>query len=109
MANPNLLNVTSIYAKNIAISSTSGTQTALTCPSDKLIKIQSINVHHDGSSYHTLFINGKQVSGGSSSSPPGDQNLTLGSFYLLEGQTVEFSSNGTKADLFISYEEIDDA
>tara|TARA_R100001443_G_scaffold56073_1_gene67164 strand:+ start:133 stop:462 length:330 start_codon:yes stop_codon:yes gene_type:complete len=109
MANPNLLNVTSIYAKNVAASSTSGTNTILTCPSNKLIKIQNINIHHDGSTWHQMYINGKQVSGGSTNSPPSDQNLTLGSFYLLEGENVQLSSNNTKVDVYISYEEIDDA
>ena len=38
MANPNLLNATSMYAKTIAHSS-GASATLLTCPSDKLIKI----------------------------------------------------------------------
>ena len=110
MANPNLLNATSIYGKNVHASGTSGTQTLLTCPTDKLIKIITINIHSSGSNnYHSLFIAGKQVSGGGSNQPPPDGNCTLGSFYLTEGESVTVSSNGSGTDFFISYEEIDDA
>tara|TARA_R100000152_G_C6582353_1_gene45762 strand:- start:32 stop:364 length:333 start_codon:yes stop_codon:yes gene_type:complete len=110
MANPNLLNATSIYGKHVAQHGSSSTQTILTCPSNKLIKILTINIHSDGSNnYHKLWIAGKQISGGASNQPPGDGNITLGSFYLMEGESVTWIATGNEVDCFISYEEIDDA
>ena len=110
MANPNLLNATSIYGKTAYQSGSSSTQTILTCPSDKLIKILTMNIHSDGSNnYHRIYIAGKQISGGGSNQPPSDGNATLGSFYLTEGNSVTWDASGNGVDLYISYEEIDDA
>tara|TARA_X000001382_G_C3046964_1_gene139788 strand:- start:32 stop:364 length:333 start_codon:yes stop_codon:yes gene_type:complete len=110
MANPNLLNTTSIYGKNVGLNGNGSTQTMLTCPSDKLIKIVSINVHHDGSNLvNRIKINGFQVSGGNTTIPQGDGNYIIGGFLLTEGQTVQFYGSNSSVDCFISYEEIDDA
>ena len=112
MANPNLLNATSIYGKTAYQSGSSSTQTILTCATDKLIKILTMNIHSDGSNnWHRIYIAGKQVSGGGSlnDNPPQGGQYTLGSFYLTEGQTVKFQGDGSGIDCVISYEEIDDA
>ena len=110
MANPNLLNATSIYGKTAHQNGSSSIQTILTCPSNKLIKILTINIHHDGSNkWHKLYIGGKQVSGGGSNQPPNDGNVTLGSFYLMESESVTWHATDNNVDCFISYEEIDDA
>ena len=89
MANPNLLNATSIYGKNVTVTADGSLNTILTCPTDKIIKIISIIVHNDN--------------------PPQGGQYTLGSFYLTEGQTVKFQGDGSGIDCVISYEEIDDA
>ena len=110
MAAPNLLNATSIYGKNVTASGDGSLNIILTCATDKLIKITGINVHADGSNLSSkIFIAGKQVSGGGSTMPPNDGNYTLGSFYLTEGQTVQFLGTDANVDCVVSYEEIDDA
>ena len=113
MANPNLLNATSIYGKNVTVSADGSLNTILTCPTDKLIKIISIVVHNDSQSNAegSIYINDKQVSGGGNvnDNPPQGGQYTLGSFYLTEGQTVKFQGDGSELSCVISYEEIDDA
>ena len=113
MANPNLLNATSIYGKNVTVTADGSLNTILTCPTDKLIKIISIIVHNDdqNNGEGAIFINDKQVSGGGNvnDNPPQGGQYTLGSFYLTEGQTVKFQGDGSGIDCVISYEEIDDA
>ena len=112
MANPNLLNATSIYGKNVTVSG-DGVQmnTILTCPTDKLIKIVSITVHNDSDSngWGVVMLNDKQIGGGGSNNPPQGGLYTLGSFYLTEAQTIKFQGSGSGVDCVISYEEIDDA
>ena len=113
MANPNLLNATSIYGKNVTVTADGSLNTILTCPTDKLIKIISIIVHNDdqNNGEGAIFINDKQVSGGGSlnDNPPQGGQYTLGSFYLTEGQTVQFLGTDANVDCVVSYEEIDDA
>ena len=109
MANPNLINATSIYGKNATATGNGSEQTVLTCATDKLIKITSINVHRDGQgngSTCTVKIAGKEVSG--TQAPVANANYTLGSFYLTEAQTVTINA-GSSYDIIVSYEEIDDA
>ena len=113
MANPNLLNATSIYGKNVTVSADGSLNTILTCPTDKLIKIISIVVHNDSQNNGegSIYINDKQVSGGGSvnDNPPQGGQYTLGSFYLTEAQTVKFQGDSSEISCVISYEEIDDA
>ena len=111
MANPNLLNATSIYGKNVTVSADGSLNTILTCPSNKLIKIISITVHNDNQSngWGQVFLNDKQIGGGGSNNPPEGGLYTLGSFYLTESQTIKFHGIGSGIDCVISYEEIDDA
>ena len=111
MANPNLLNATSIYGKNVTVSADGSLNTVLTCATDKLIKIISITVHNDNESngWGHVYLNDKQIAGGGSNNPPVGGLYTLGSFYLTEGQTVQFLGSDANVDCVVSYEEIDDA
>ena len=111
MANPNLLNATSIYGKNVTVTADGSLNTILTCPTDKLIKIVSITVHNDSDSngWGVVMLNDKQIGGGGSNNPPPSGLYTLGSFYLTESQTIKFQGSSTGIDCVISYEEIDDA
>ena len=109
MANPNLLTATSIYGKNASATGTGSEIVVLTCPTDKLIKITSINVHRDGAgggTTCTVKIAGAEVAG--TTAPSDNANYTLGSFYLTESQQVRFNA-GTSYEILVSYEEIDDA
>ena len=111
MANPNLLNSTSIYGKNITASADGSENTILTCPTDKLIKIISITVHNASApnGYGIVKINDKTVAGGGADNPPSGGQYTIGSFYLTESQTVKFNGSDSNVSCVISYEEIDDA
>ena len=109
MANPNLLNATSIYGKNASVAGNNGTQTVLTCPTDKLIKIISITVHADSVNVQTgVTVAGRKLAGGATENPKNGATYSLGSFYLMEAETVTFFGDATSACL-VSYEEIDDA
>ena len=121
MANPNLVNVTSIYANSInGALTTTVTTDLLTCASDKLIKINSIIVANiDGTNAATVTM-GVIKSGSSvvlfasTISVPADATLVLidknSSIYLEEGDILEggASANGDLT-YTISYEELDDA
>ena len=100
MANPNLVNVTSIYANSInGALTTTVTTDLLTCASDKLIKINSIIVANiDGTNAATVTM-GVIKSGGSvvlfasTISVPADATLVLidknSGIYLEEGDILE--------------------
>ena len=121
MANPNLVNVTSIFGNSICGAlTTTVTTDLLTCASNKLIKINNIIVANiDGSSAATVTM-GVIKSGGSvvlfasTISVPADATLVLidknSSIYLEEGDILEggASANGDLT-YTISYEELDDA
>ena len=110
MANPNLLNATSIYGKNATETGDGSEQTVLTCATDKLIKITSINVHRTGGGGGgscIVKIAGVQVTG--TTQPGQNGNFTLGTYYLMEAQTVTFNASNDTYTIIINYEEIDDA
>jgi hypothetical protein len=122
MANPNLVNVTSIYANSInGALTTTLTTDLLTCASDKLIKINSIIVANiDGTNAADVTM-GIIKSGGSvvykfasTISVPADATLVLidknSGIYLEEGDILEGGASAT-GDLTytINYEELDDA
>ncbi len=110
MANPNLLNATSIYAKNATATGDGSEQTVLTCATDKLIKITSINVHRTGAgggSSCIIKIAGVQVTG--TTQPAQNANYTLGTYYLTEAQTLTFNASNSTYNMIVNYEEIDDA
>jgi hypothetical protein len=121
MANPNLVNVTSIYGNSInGALDTTVTTDLLTCASDKLIKINNIIVANiDGTNAATVTMGiiksgGSVVKFASTISVPADATLVLidknSSIYLEEGDVLE---GGASADgdltYTISYEELDDA
>ena len=121
MANPNLVNVTSIYGKSIqGALTTTVTTDLLTCASDKLIKVNSIIIANiDGTNSATVTMGiiksgGSVVLFASTIAVPADATLVLidknSSFYLQEGDILEGGA-GAASDLTytISYEELDDA
>jgi len=121
MANPNLVNVTSIFGNSICGAlTTTVTTDLLTCASNKLIKINNIIVANiDGSSAATVTMGiiksgGSVVLFASTISVPADATLVLidknSSIYLEEGDILEggASANGDLT-YTISYEELDDA
>ena len=121
MANPNLVNVTSIYANSInGALGTTVTTDLLTCASNKLLKVNSIIIANiDGTNSATVTM-GIIKSGGSvvlfanTIAIPADASLTLidknSGIYLQEGDILEGGASAS-GDLTytISYEEIDDA
>jgi hypothetical protein len=109
MANPNLLNATSIYGKNVDAAGNNSNQTLITCPTDKLIKITNLQVFHDDQNCGgRIYLNGRLIAGGYD--VPGDEKFfTIGGHYLTEGQTLIFWGNNSDTHCFVSYEEIDDA
>ena len=121
MANPNLVNVTSIYANSInGALGTTVTTDLLTCASNKLLKVNTIIIANiDGTNAATVTM-GIIKSGGSvvlfanTISIPADASLTLidknSGLYLQEADILEGGASAA-GDLTytISYEEIDDA
>ena len=120
MANPNIVNVTSIYGKTMgaALDTTLSTQ-LLACASNKLLKINSIIVANiDGSSAADATISFYDGSStwhiASTISVPSDTTLiVLGKdspIYLEESDQIRGGASAN-SDLtcIISYEELDDA
>ena len=120
MANPNIVNVTSIYGKTIgvALDTTTSTQ-LLACASNKLIKINSIivaNIDGTNSAAATIsFYDGSSTWHlASTVAVPADSTLiVLGKdapIYLEESDQLRGGASAN-SDLtcIISYEELDDA
>ena len=121
MANPNIVNVTSILGKTVqAELDTTLTTEILLCASDKVLKINTIliaNIDGTNAADASVFITksgGSPIAIGSTISVPADATLALidknTSFYLEELDNIEAGA-GANGDLTItiSYEEIDDA
>ena len=120
MANPNIVNVTSIYGKTIgvALDTTTSTQ-LLACASNKLLKINSIIVANiDGTNNCDVsveFYNGSTAYRlASTVMVPADSTLiVLGKdapIYLEEGHSIRGgASAASDLEIVISYEELDDA
>ena len=120
MANPNIVNVTSITGEVDQFALTTTLSTALvTAASDKVYKINSIMVANiDGSNPADVTItyndqtNTRAIA--STISVPADATLSVidknNSFYLEEGDSIEGGASAT-GDLvcLISYEILDDA
>ena len=129
MANPNIVNVTSILGGNLGFNlSNTTTATLLTVDADKLLKINRITVANvDGSSAANvdLFVDGLGngaagiTATGSATvylaktvSVPADATLVIADtpIYLMEGDILKGGASATgDLDLFISYEGLDDA
>ena len=130
MANPNIVAVTSIYGESLgeALTTTVGTD-IMTVASNKLIKINYIQVANDHASTTTVvtvaIVKADFTSAGIGSGEDNAATIYLCStvdcpaddvlvvldkpIYLMEGDVLEGGANPATADIFISYEVIDDA
>ena len=130
MANPNIVSVSSIYGESIgeALTTTVGTD-IMTVASDKLVKINYISVTNDAASALTVVTvainkanftsdgigsgedNAAVIWLASTVTLPADDVLVVVDkpIYLMEGDVLEAGANPATADIFISYEVIDDA
>ena len=130
MANPNIVAVTTIYGESIgeALTTTVGTD-IMTVASNKLVKINYISVTNDHASTPVVvtvavnkagFTSDGIASGednaaviwlASTVTLPADDVLVVidRPIYLMEGDVLEAGANPATADIFISYEVIDDA
>ena len=130
MANPNIVSVTSIYGESIGEAlTTTVTTDIMTVASNKLLKINYIQVANDAASALTVVTVAIDKAGFTSDGiGSGEDNaaviwlastVTLPSddvlvvidkpIYLMEGDVLEAGANPATADIFISYEVIDDA
>lgn len=122
MAAPNIVNVTSIYGKTMgAALSTTVTTTILTCPANKVLKINSILVANvDGTNAADATVQFFDNSAATSYnlaktiSVPADSTLVVISkdtaIYLEESDQIRGgASAASDLEITISYEELDDA
>ena len=130
MANPNLINVSSVLAANAGFNLTdTATATLITVSADKLVKINRVTVANvDGTNSATfdLFVDGMGTgtTGGATTGAdatvylaktvtvPADTTLVLldTPIYLMEGDILKGgASAASDLDLFVSYEVLDDA
>jgi hypothetical protein len=130
MANPNLINVSSVLAANAGFNLTAtATATLITVSADKLVKINRITVANvDGTNAADvdLFVDGMGTgtTGGATTGAdatvylaktvtvPADTTLVLldTPIYLMEGDILKGgASAASDLDMFISYEVLDDA
>tara|TARA_B100000900_G_scaffold105772_2_gene87845 strand:- start:5065 stop:5457 length:393 start_codon:yes stop_codon:yes gene_type:complete len=130
MANPNLINVTSVLGANAGFNLTNtATATLITVDADKLVKINRIscaNVDGTNSADVDLFVDG--MGSGSTGvtttgadatvylaktvTVPADTTLVLldTPIYLMEGDILKGgASANSDLDLFVSFEILDDA
>ena len=130
MANPNLINVSSVLGANAGFNLTStATATLITVASDKLVKINRITVANvDGTNSATfdLFVDG--MGSGSTGvtttgadatvylaktvAVPADTSLVVldTPIYLMEGDILKGgASAASDLDMFVSFEILDDA
>ena len=131
MANPNIVNVTTILGGNLGWNlSSSATTTLMTVDAEKLVKINRITVANvDGTNAAdvSLFVDGLTTAGAAGITPtgadatvylaktvsvPADATLDISDtpIYLMEGDILKGgASAAADLDLFISYEVLDDA
>ena len=122
MAAPNLVNVSSILGKTMGANiSTSAETDILTCPSDKVLKINSIIVANvDGTNAATVTVHFYDNSASAryniahTINVPADTTLVVigkdSPIYLEEADHIEASASAANdLEMIISYEELDDA
>jgi hypothetical protein len=131
MANPNIVNVTSIVGGNLGWNlSATATDTLMTVDADKIVKVNRITVANvDGANAAdvSLFVDGLTTAGATGITPtgadatvylaktvsvPADATLVISDtpIYLMEGDILKGgASAASDLDLFISYEVLDDA
>jgi hypothetical protein len=122
MAAPNIVNVSSIYGKTVgAALGTTLTTDILTCPADKVLKINSIivaNVDGTSSAYVTVYFYDDSATTRYSLA----NNITVNAgatlvvmgkdfpIYLEESDQIEAGASATgDLEIVVSYEELDDA
>ena len=130
MANPNIVSVTSIYGESIgeALTTTVGTD-IMTVASNALVKINYIQVANDHAGTTTVvtvtIVKADFTSAGIGSGEDNAATIYLANLvslpaydvlvvldkpiYLMEGDVLEAGANPATADIFISYEVINDA
>ncbi len=126
MANPNIVNVSSIYGKTVSDAdiATGSPVTLVTCATDKILKLNSLVIANiDGTNAADISVylqgNGTNLAAAAhylakTISVPADSTLVVISkdisVYLLEGDYLAVESSAT-GDLsaVLSYEELDDA
>jgi hypothetical protein len=130
MANPNIVAVTSIKGESIGEALTTAVDTdIMTVASDKLVKINYIQVANDHAStaidVTVAIVKAGFTSDGIGSGEDNAATIYLAStvrcpaddvlvivdkpIYLMEGDVLEGGASAATADIFISYEVIDDA
>ena len=130
MANPNIVSVVSIYGESIGEAlTTTVTTDIMTVAAGKLVKINSIivtNTHATNATAITVSIvkagftsagiaadqdNAGTFKLASTMNLPADDSLVLVDkpIYLMEGDVLEGGASVATADIFISYEVINDA
>ena len=130
MANPNIVSVSSIYGESIGEAlTTTVTTDIMTVAAEKLLKINYIQVANDSATVSTLvtvaIVKAGFTSAGIGSGEDNAATIYLCStvdcpaddvlvvldkpIYLMEGDVLEGGANPATADIFISYEVIDDA
>ena len=122
MAAPNIVNVTSIYGKTMGANlGTTVTTDILTCPANKVLKINSIIVSNiDGTNSANLtcyFFDDSastRYSLATTVAVPADSTLVIigkdNPIYLEESDHIEAGTDNTNdLAMVISYEELDDA
>ena len=122
MAAPNIVNVTSIYGKTMgAALGTSANTDILTCPSDKVLKINSIIVANvDGTNASSVTVHFYDNSASAryniahTVDVPADATLVVigkdSPIYLEESDQIEAeAADASRLEIIISYEELDDA
>ena len=130
MANPNLINVSSVLGANAGFNLTNtATATLITVAADKLVKINRVTVANvDGTNSATfdLFVDGMGTgsTGGATTGAdatvylaktvavPADTTLVVldTPIYLMEGDILKGgASAASDLDMFVSYEILDDA
>ena len=130
MANPNIVAVSTIYGESIGEAlTTTVTTDIMTVASNKLLKINYIQVANDHASTPVVvtvaFVKAGVTSDGIGSGEDNAATIYLAStmdlpsddvlvvidkpIYLMEGDTLDAGANPATAGIFISYEVIDDA
>ena len=129
MANPNIVNVSSIYGQSMGEALTTNVTTdIITCESEKVLKINYIgiaNTHATDSTDVTVAVTKIDFTSGgigstqdnvgtfklaSTVTVPADDTLVVldKPIYLMEGDKLEGGAT-SQADIFVSFEVIDDA
>jgi hypothetical protein len=117
MGNPNVVGVTVIQGKTDVLSATTSATAITTCPTDKVLKINSVVVANTNGSAAIditveLFRASTAYKIASTISVPANSTLVVVSkdmgFYLQDTDVIRcFASASTGLTVFCSYEEID--